>query len=406
MQLKNKKTALEKIHYIFIILVLVLSGIIILIPSKFTRSTAIHSINAKAKVIKVDNDGNHKIGITNTGEQLVTLQILDTKYKKEIKDAVNMFTGKLDLDKVYEEGDIVLAVLSIENDKIYSVSIIDRYRINYEFILLIIFIIALIGYARVTGIKALISFVFTAVLIWKILLPGFLEGYNPIFLSFIIVSILTAVVMFLVAGFTRKGVIAFLGSLSGIVLTAILSVLFGLFFKIPGEIKPFAETLLYSGYQYLDLSNIFIAGIFIANSGAIMDIAMDIAASMDEIKNKKITISRRELIYSGFIIGRSVIGTMTTTLLLAYSGGFSTLLMVLIARGVPLINILNYQYIAGEILHTIVGSFGLVSVAPLTAIIGGLFLVKKRAPGKIHLSTLQNTVQSQEHPQYLYSNRN
>lgn len=37
---------------------------------------------------------------------------------------------------------------------------------------------------------------------------------------------------------------------------------------------------------------------------------------------------------------------------------------------------LNYKYVAAEIAHTIVGSFGLVTVAPLTAITSGLFLTK------------------------------
>jgi uncharacterized membrane protein len=63
---------------------------------------------------------------------------------------------------------------------------------------------------------------------------------------------------------------------------------------------------------------------------------------------------------------------MTTTLLLAYSGSYSGVLMVMMAQGVPMANILNLSYISAEILHTLVGSFGLVLTAPLTAVIGGL----------------------------------
>jgi uncharacterized membrane protein len=72
-------------------------------------------------------------------------------------------------------------------------------------------------------------------------------------------------------------------------------------------------------------------------------------------------------------------GTMTTTLLLAYSGSYIALLMVFMAQGTPLINVFNYKYVASEVIHTIVGSFGLVTVAPLTAVASGLLLVK---PGK------------------------
>ena len=69
-------------------------------------------------------------------------------------------------------------------------------------------------------------------------------------------------------------------------------------------------------------------------------------------------------------------GTMTTTLLLAYSGGYVALLMVFMAQGTPVEFILNYKYVAAEIVHTVVGSFGLVTVAPLTAITSGLLLTR------------------------------
>jgi hypothetical protein len=68
-----------------------------------------------------------------------------------------------------------------------------------------------------------------------------------------------------------------------------------------------------------------------------------------------------------------VVGTMTTTLLFAYSGGYITLLMVFMAQGVPLANLFNTIYVSAEVLNTLVGSFGLVMVAPFTALIGSLF---------------------------------
>jgi uncharacterized membrane protein len=39
---------------------------------------------------------------------------------------------------------------------------------------------------------------------------------------------------------------------------------------------------------------------------------------------------------------------------------------------VPLVNIFNLNYVAAEVLNTLVGSFGLVTVAPFTALVGGL----------------------------------
>lgn len=112
------------------------------------------------------------------------------------------------------------------------------------------------------------------------------------------------------------------------------------------------------------------------------DIAVDITSAIYEVVEKKPDIGWKEAATSGIHVGRAAMGTMSTTLLLAYSGGYLALLMVFMAQGTPIYNILNYKDVASEILHTIVGSFGLVAVAPFTALMGGLLLVHDK--GKEH----------------------
>lgn len=140
---------------------------------------------------------------------------------------------------------------------------------------------------------------------------------------------------------------------------------------------PYSESLLYSGYQHLNLTQIFMASIFIGASGAVMDLAVDITSAVYEVVQKKPDISWREATCSGMNVGRAAMGTMTTTLLLAYSGGYIALLMVFMAQGTPIEHILNYKYVSAEILDTVVGSLGLVTVAPFTALTSGLLFCKK-----------------------------
>ena len=83
------------------------------------------------------------------------------------------------------------------------------------------------------------------------------------------------------------------------------------------------------------------------------------------------------------ISGSAAMGTMTTTLLLAYSGGYIALLMVFMAQGTPIDHILNYKYVAAEILDTVVGSFGLVTVAPFTALTAGFLLTRRRKKSSV-----------------------
>jgi uncharacterized membrane protein len=359
----------------FTLVVGLLTVLLCFLNTGFERPS-VHGVMAKAEVLAVDNNGVRQISFISEGAQLIRIKVLDGKFAGTEVDGSNTLVGKLELDKFFQPGDTALVGLDIDpaTGKIAYANLIDHYRLHVEGLLFALFALILLVFAGMTGAKALVSFVFSIVMVWKVLLPLFLKGYDPILLSLAVMAVLTAAIIFLVGGLTRKGLSAFFGAFIGIVITCILAVVFGYAFHIHGAVRPFSETLLYSGYEFLDLTRIFFAGIFVASAGAVMDVAMDVAASMEEVLLANPRISRMALIASGLKVGRAVIGTMTTTLLLAYSGGYTALLMVFMAQGTPIINILNLTYVAAEILHTLVGSFGVILVAPATAVVGGFLL--------------------------------
>ncbi len=364
---------------ISVMIVSIIVIILAFIPTGFSNNQHANSFRAAALVIDTNDAMMHNTGMIRLGDQVCTLEILNGPYKGQIVEGTNRLMGKMEIDKVFEKGDKALVVLDTEGDTIRYVNVIDHYRINVELVLFAGFLALLIWFAGWTGAKAMLSFVLTILTIWKILIPALLKGWNPLVLSMVVVMILTIVIITLVGGVNKKSFAAISGSLAGTVLTCIMAIIFGKYFKIHGAIMPFSETLLYSGYDYLNLTDIFIAATFIASSGALMDIAIDIAAALDELVQKNPNLSRKEVIESGLNIGRAVIGTMTTTLLLAYSGGYIALLMIFMAQGTPIMNILNLKYVSAEILHTLVGSFGLVTVAPFTAVIAGIVLTQPKS---------------------------
>lgn len=345
-------------------------------PTGFEDRVQKNAVRCRGRVIEVDNSDLLQTGIVKQGMQALTVKLLDGPYEGEVVEATNQVIGKLELDKIFAEGDIALMVLSLKDGEIYFANAQDHYRLRTEFILLLCFAALLVIFAGITGVKALISFVFAAMMIWKVMVPLFLKNVDPILVSLGIVTVLTAAVIFLVGGLTKRGLVSFLGSLLGILLTMIMALVFSKGFHLHGAIRPFSETLLYSGFPHLDLTRIFLAGIFIASSGAVMDLSMDVASGMYELVLRKPDINFMDALRAGFGIGRPVVGTMTTTLLLAYSGGYMALLMVFMAQGVPVVNLLNLNYVAAEILNTLVGSFGLVSVAPFTALVGALIYTR------------------------------
>lgn len=361
---------------ISVIIVFLLVTILAFLPTGFSTNSYPDSVRSSALVIDTDNSMMYSTGIIRQGAQECKLRILDGPFKGQEVKGTNRLMGKLEFDKIFVEGDKAFVVMDTQEGEIKFVNMIDHYRIDLEFILFAGFTVLLVGFAGWVGVKALLSFVLTVFMIWKILIPSLLKGFNPIVISMFVVVLLTFTIILLVGGFNKKSFVAILGSLAGTLLTCILAVTFGARFKIHGAIMPFSESLLYAGYDYLNLTDIFIAAIFIASSGALMDLAMDISAAIYELVQNNPDISAKEAIRSGLNIGRAVIGTMTTTLLLAYSGGYMALMMVFMAQGTPVINILNLKYVSAEILHTLVGSFGLVTVAPFTAVVAGIVFTR------------------------------
>ncbi|MEE4261339.1 MAG: YibE/F family protein [Desulfobacteraceae bacterium] len=335
-------------------------------------------LHARAVITAVDNTHVRQNLIVKTEEQFLIVRLLSGPHRGQELSVINMLTGKMELDEFYQQGDIILVEYGLVAGKPGNALARGHYRLRMQLVLIGLFGLLLIAVAGVTGLKAMLSFVFVAMVLWKLYFPLLLLGYPPIGTGLALVALLTAVITFSVGGLNRRGAATFTGSMLGVLLTCGLAIGFARAFNLHGAVRPFAETLLYSGYYNLRLTEIFVASVFIASSGAIMDLAMDIAASMDEIKRKRPEIGFVEHIRSGLRIGRAVIGTMTTTLLLAYSSSHIAMFLLFIAKGLPAANILNAPFVAAEVLNILVGSFGLVTVAPLTALVAGALYRRTR----------------------------
>ncbi|MBN2316065.1 MAG: YibE/F family protein [Sedimentisphaerales bacterium] len=381
MQLQTRNT--HKNVILVVVLSLICIGLVYL-PTGFKDNIPKSSRFARGKVLEVDNSDIHQALIVKTGIQELNVELLEGPCKGQTCRAMNHLTGKMEMDEMYVEGRKVLVEYAVVNGKVARAVVRGHYRLHLELMLIILFAALLISLGGWTGAKAILSFVFAALMIWKVMIPLFLKGKDPIWVALLVVAALTSAVCFLVGGVSRKGLATFLGAFSGLLLTCVLAGIFTRKFHLHGAIRPFAETLLYSGFDNLNLTRIFIASVFVASSGAVMDLAMDISAAMHEIMEKKPDIGLIEHIRSGLSIGRSVVGTMTTTLLLAYSGSYIALLMLFMGRGVPVVSMLNKSFVAAEVVNTIVGSFGLVTVAPFTAIAGGLlYRMGKKQPATV-----------------------
>lgn len=362
---------------------LIISIILLSIPTGFEGALQFRDAEkCRVLVEEVDNSKLIDTGLIRTGQQVCSVKILSGKFKGQLTEGWNMLGGSLSQDKLFRPGDIVQAIVHYETSEsgtvFYSVNLIDYYRLKVEFILAVAFAVFLISFAGMTGIRSVFSFVITILVLWKILVPFYLKGFNPIMTGIVVVAIMTFMILALVYGFDKRLVSAFSGSMTGILFAATLSFVFTKKFHIHGAVMANSESLLYSGFQNLNLTQIFMASVFIGASGSVMDLSVDITSAVNEVvttaRKKGVPVTKREAVKSGMAVARAAMGTMTTTLLLAYSGTCIALLMVFMAQGTPVYNILNNNVVSAEIINTIAGSFGLAMTAPVTALISGTVL--------------------------------
>ena len=335
----------------------------------------------RAKVVSVDDSQLSLTGLVEYGTQHLVVEMLEGPEKGRRFRAENEMRAQLDIDKKFSQSDIATVAWPVGGPQEGTALVArDHWRLGWAGVLFAAFAALLVAFGGATGAKALFSFVFSCLAVWKVLIPLCLGGWSAGWTSFAVVSLLSAVIMYLVAGATRTAAGALLGAMLGVASALVLSRLFTWGMHVNGATMPFVQALLYSGYQGLDMADVFNGAVILASSGAVMDLAMDVSSGIAEVARHNPGLSRRELFGSGLRIGRAVVGTMTTTLLFAYSGGYLTLLMVFAAQGTRPAVFLNSTLVSAELVKTLVGSFGLVLVAPFSAAATAFLFSRNRPP--------------------------
>ncbi len=270
-----------------ILITLIAIVVLICVPNKFPQKIYENTERVSARVLSTDESFIINNGLIKTGEQLCEVEILQGKFKGKTVTGSNRLSGSLEQDKIFAVGDKILVTLDYTGDEIRVATLVDHYRINYEILLVGVFMIFLVGFSGIVGIKAILSFIFTILAMWKLLIPLFLMGYNPILIGMVTTIILVCLIIGLVYGIDRRSLAGIIGALAGSIVTCFMALFFVSRFKIHGAVMSYSEMLLYSGYENLNLTEIFIASIFIASSGAVMDVAVDITSAVAEVVEKK-----------------------------------------------------------------------------------------------------------------------
>ncbi len=306
--------------------------------------------------------------------QEIKIKILSGAHKGEEKVLENSILGN-PADLNIMKGDKVIIYLEKFEDDRLIIQIHDYYRLPQIILLVFIFFVLMILIGKAQGLRSIVSLLFSIFLIFKVFIPMALKGFNPVWLSLVIASIISITTLFIIAGFRKKTIAAILGTIGGLISAAILAFVFTNLSRLSGLSSEEARILASS--FFLDFKGLLFSSIIIAALGAVMDVAISVASGIAEVKKANSEISRKKLISSGMEIGKDIIGTMSNTLIFAYVGASLFILLLFTKFGDSYLKFFNFDFVAEEIIGAISGSIGLILTVPITAFFAGYLESKK-----------------------------
>lgn len=318
------------------------------------------------RVTEILEDNLQKDG-TRVGNQTVRVFVTSGEYKGQTIEATSM-DGYVYGAACRVGTHVVLNMSSYENTVSADVYNYNRIPVLLVFIGLFVLTLAILGGRK--GIVAAAALAFDAISILCFYLPLMYSGWDPLICSILVSLCMTFFTLILLSGFSKKTASAVAGTLLGCILAGAIAFLFGKLLHINGYNNEDAETLiLIEQSSRLNSTNLMFSGILIGALGAVMDVAMSISSSLEELHLHSPNLTAKELFRSGINIGRDMMGTMVNTLILAFVGSSATLLMIYYAYHMPMRQLWNSNYVAQEILEGLSGTFGVVLTVPIVSAI-------------------------------------
>jgi len=309
------------------------------------------------------------------GRQVVMVRLESGQYKGETFQVHNALN--YDANFVLHKGQsIVVSVNTSTGDKsVVNVYMYAPYRVVPLLVLIGLFIAAICFVGGWRGFRSLLGIVFTLTTVFFIFVPLLFYGVPAVAATLVLVAVTSCVTLFLVGGLNSMSLSAALGTIVGAVISVIIMLTFSKLMGISGYTSSDTDALLnIAGQSKLQVKDLLFASIIITSLGAVMDIAISVATSINELLKHKTAASFDELFRSGMNVGRDMMGTMANTLILAFLGATIFSFILMYSYQVQFAQVLNSNGIAIDVLNAVCGSLAVILTVPIVSAIAAKLL--------------------------------
>jgi len=369
-------------HQLLLMVTIIMIPIIILVSNAFKESMEIKPFYTQKfeeavvrLVLEEKLEEDQVVEDLIVGRQVLAVEVLTGKYKGEIQEVVNTIDQGHNV--LTHEGQHVIVGIT-ENDDGPSIWIYNHKRSTTLYVLIGLFLLVLLYFGGKKGLYAIVALLFTATMFIFVMIPCIFNGIHAMGVA-IVCAIISCVVSFLlIGGFNQKSLVAIIGTMMGIITAGLIAYIFGKLTFLTGINMDKGTQVVYVALEYgVKIKGLLFASILIASMGAVMDVSMSIASSMQEIYELNQRISFRKLFESGMSIGKDIMGTMANTLILAFMGGSLGLMLILWGYNMEFIQLINMPFLSVELIQGLAGSIGIVLTVPFTALIAGFLYTRK-----------------------------
>jgi uncharacterized membrane protein len=279
----------------------------------------------------------------------------------------------------YRIGERVEVYYSPGPDGRVSYVVSDWVRRPALFWLVALFALVSFLVARFKGLRAIASTAASLAIVILFIVPQILAGANPVLISLIGVGGILVLAIYFVHGLSWSTTAALAGTFLAVLVTMGLGIVFTDLSHLTGLGTDDALLLMAAAPQ-VALKGLLLAGLLIGALGALTDITIVQASVVRELAHIDPTLSARELYRRAMNVGRDHVGSLVNTLVLAYTGAGLSLLILLNVGEFSLARAINLEIVASEVVHTLVGSIGLVLAVPITTILAAVLFRGDRLP--------------------------
>ncbi len=348
--------------------------------ASITPAQELPDIYYRAKVLKILEDGQEDVDGQMQEHQKLQLEILngDKKGEQITIDHGGSFAITA-YQKVTEGETVILAHPPRTAGAIRDVYyIVDKYRLPSLVWLTLIFFALAIYFGRRRGLTAVFGLIFSILIIFYFVIPHILKGGDPLQICLLGSFAIVLVSLYLSHGFNRRTTIAMFSSVLSLALAVGVDLLFVHFAKLSGAGTEEAFYLQFDNFA-VNLRGVLLGGIILGVLGVLDDVTTGQAAAVEEIHLANPGRSFGDLYKRGLSVGREHITSLVNTLVLAYVGASFPLLLLYNSQKLqPLWIIVNSNFMAEEIVRTLVGSAVLVVAVPLTTFMAATFYSNKK----------------------------